>query len=1126
MIFYPCVKARYWTLIRRIFVIMKLVIVFLFIAMLQVHAKGTAQTINLKVKNLTLNEAMRSIQKQSGYAFFLNGKAIAISRVNAEIKNETLDEAMDMLLEPLNLEWVIKDKTIVVKRGRAKTSNEPVIQVPLQRGITGRVMDGQGTPLIGATISVKGETISTTSNSEGAYRIEVSDAKAVLVFSSVGFTPSEKLVGEESVINIILREAVSDLEEVMVVGYGVQKKETATGAIASIKGSTIASSPATNVTNNLLGRVPGLSAISPSGEPGRDGANLLIRGLNTLGNNSPLIVVNGVPNRSFERINPNDIESITVLKDAAAAIYGAQAANGAIIVTTKRGNSGKPRINLDLGMGLNQPTRIPKMADAVQYTTLLNELEYYKKPDGGWYQRFTEEDIKLFGDGSDPWGHPDTDWFSETLKPWSAQHQTSITLSGGSDNVQYFISAGEKYQDAYYRKSSSDYRQYNFRSNVDAKVNKYIDVAFDVAGRLEDYNLPTRPTEDIIWSMITRGKPNMPAYWPNGDPGPDIERGDNPVVIVSDAPGYDKVDNYVFEGNFRANIRIPWVEGLTLTGNAAYDRSFRLQKVFNKPWYLYTWDGNPDHVTTRGKRGFDSAQLTENYSGGDNYLLNTFATYTKSFDTEHNIKLMAGMETRGGRGKNFGAFRRNFISDAIEELFAGAEDQFMSNWGSASHNKYMSYFGRANYDFKNKYLLEFLWRYDGSYMFPKDKRFGFFPGVSLGWRISDEDFWSDNLAFINDLKLRTSWGQTGNDRIAEYQYLATYGFSDRNYGFGVPTIDNKLLEEMKIPNPNVTWEVANQFNVGFDTYMFGNKFFLEFDYFNNLRSQILVTRNASVPGSTGLVLPPENIGKVRNKGFEFHIGYQDSKSDFDYSIAFNASYSKNKIVFWDETPGIPDYQQSTGRPMGSSLYYEAIGIFKDQAEIDAHPHLPGAAPGDIIFKDVNGDQEINGLDRVMNTKSSMPRLLGGLTLNFSYKKAIDMSIFFQGAAGGVQYIDMVESGDWGNYYQFFAENHWTPNNMDAAYPRAYNRSEPYWTNSANTFWLKPTDYIRLKNIELGYSFSQNLTERIGVERLRIYANAFNLFTVDKLKHFDPEAIKTSRSYPAQRIINMGIGLTF
>src|SRR5690606_12389093 len=338
----------------------------------------------------------------------------------AEIKNETLDEAMDMLLEPLNLEWIIKDKTIVVKRGRAKTSNEPALSVPLQRGRTGRVMDGQGTPLFGVTIAVMGEAISTTSDSEGAYRIEVSDAKAVFVFSSVGFTPSEKLVGEESVINIILSEAVSDLEEVMVVGYGVQKKETATGAIASIKGSTIASSPATNVTNNLLGRVPGLSAISPSGEPGRDGANLLIRGLNTLGNNSPLIVVNGVPNRSFERINPNDIESITVLKDAAAAIYGAQAANGAIIVTTKRGNSGKPRINLDLGMGLNQPTRIPKMADAVQYTTLLNELEYYKKPDGGWYQRFTEEDIKLFGDGSDPWGHPDTDWFSETLKPWSA----------------------------------------------------------------------------------------------------------------------------------------------------------------------------------------------------------------------------------------------------------------------------------------------------------------------------------------------------------------------------------------------------------------------------------------------------------------------------------------------------------------------------------------------------------------------------------------------------------------------------------------------------------------------------------------------------------------------------------
>lgn len=1125
MIFEACVKGLCWPLTNRLLLTMKLVIVISLLAALQATAGSYAQTITLKAKNITLAEAMRSIQKQSGYPFFLNGKTLAASRLDTEIKSATLEEAMAKLLGPLELEWVLKDETIVVKPRRGQVPEESLPGSTKQQAVTGRVGNALGQPLAGATVSVKGTTSVTTTDNEGNYRIEVPGGEAVLVFSSVGYSTVEEVIGTRDVINMVLKEAVSDLEEVVVVGYGVQKKETATGAIASIKGTTIASSPATNVTNNLLGRVPGLSAISPSGEPGRDGANLLIRGMNTLGNNSPLIIVNGVPNRNFERINPNDIESITVLKDASAAIYGSQAANGAIIVTTKRGSSGKPRISLDLGAGINQPTRVPKMADAVQYTTLLNELEYYKNPTGGWNQRFTQEDLRLFADGSDPWGHPNTDWFAETLKDWSAQHQTSATLSGGTENVQYFISVGEKFQDAYYKKSSSDYRQYNFRSNVDAKVNAYIDVAFDLAGRLEDYNLPTRPTEDIIWSMITRGKPNMAAYWPNGDPGPDIERGDNPVVIVSDAPGYDKVNNYVFEGNFRTNIRIPWVEGLTLTGNAAYDRSFRLQKVFNRPWYLYTWDGNPDHVTIRGKRGLDSPQLTESYSGGDNYLLNTFATYTKTFGADHHVKVMAGMEGRAGRGKNFGAFRRNFISEAIEELFAGAEDQFMSNWGSASRNAYLSYFGRANYDYANKYLLEFLWRYDGSYMFPKDKRFGFFPGVSVGWRISEEGFWDDN-GFVNDLKLRASWGQTGNDRIAEYQYLATYGFSDRNYGFGIPAIDYKLLRETKVPNPNVTWEVANQFNVGFDAHLFDNRFFATFDYFRNLRSQILVTRNASVPGSTGLVLPPENIGKVSNEGFEIDLGYRGGTSDFDYSVMFNASYSYNKIVFWDETPGIPEYQQSTGRPMGSSLYYEAIGIFRDQAAVDAYPHLPGAAPGDVIFRDVNGDEVIDGLDRVMNTKSNMPRLLGGLTLNFSYKNAIDLNLFFQGAAGAVQYIDMVESGDWGNYYRFFADDHWTPENTSAKYPRAYNRSELYWTNTANTFWLKPTDYIRLKNIELGYSFSQSLTNKLGVDRLRIYANAYNLFTIDRLKYFDPEAIRTGRSYPAQRIINLGLGLTF
>jgi TonB-linked SusC/RagA family outer membrane protein len=439
----------------------------------------------------------------------------------------------------------------------------------------------------------------------------------------------------------------------------------------------------------------------------------------------------------------------------------------------------------------------------------------------------------------------------------------------------------------------------------------------------------------------------------------------------------------------------------------------------------------------------------------------------------------------------------------------------------------MSYFGRVNYDLSKKYMAEFVWRYDGSYKFPKDKRFGFFPGISLGWRMSDENFWKDNISFINDFKLRGSWGQTGNDRIAEYQYLATYGFlTGKSYVFG--TTDAKILNETKIPNPQVTWEIANQANIGFDALFLDSKFSLSADYFNNVRSQILIQRNASVPNSTGLTLPPENIGKVSNAGFEGAIGYHGQSGDFTWDFGVNGSYSKNKIVFWDETPGIPSYQQSTGRPMGSTLYYQAIGIFKDKAQIDATPHWAGAQPGDVIFKDVGGpdgvpDGKIDGLDRVMNDKTNIPRFIGGITASLRYKD-FDLSLLFQGASGSVQYV-RAESGEIGNYYKLYADNRWTPENPNSNYPRAWNRDDEYWGSQANTFWLQNMNYLRLKNFEVGYNLPSSIDKKLGIGSLRLYINGQNVFTFSEEKLIDPEQ-EQGTSYPLQRVINGGLTLTF
>jgi TonB-linked SusC/RagA family outer membrane protein len=425
-----------------------------------------------------------------------------------------------------------------------------------------------------------------------------------------------------------------------------------------------------------------------------------------------------------------------------------------------------------------------------------------------------------------------------------------------------------------------------------------------------------------------------------------------------------------------------------------------------------------------------------------------------------------------------------------------------------------------------KYLVEFVWRLDGSYIFPKDKRFGFFPGVSLGWRISEEDFWKNNLALFNYFKLRGSWGQTGNDRIAEYQYLASYGYNSATSGIYVfnNNVENKILQELRIPNVNVTWEVANQSNIGFDAQMFKGRLNFSAEYFYNLRTNILSYRNASVPASTGLTLPRENIGEVVNQGFEFTVGYNGSVAGLTYDVSVNSGFQKNRIKFWDETPGVPAYQKSTGHPMNSSLYYQAIGIFKDDAAVAAYPHWAGARAGDIIFEDVNKDEKIDGLDRKMNYKTDMPTFTGGMNVNLSYKNLYS-AIFIQWAAGAVvnSYYEM--QGEAGNFLASDAEGRWTEANQNTNKPRTWNRYGEYWRdNENNTYWLHNTDYMRLKNFEIGYNLP-SLINKIGLSGVRIYFNGTNLLTLDKLTDFDPESTSAT-AYPLNKTFNLGVNLTF
>lgn len=983
--------------------------------------------------------------------------------------------------------------------------------------ISGVVMDEMKSPLLGVNISIAGTTTGTMTDIDGQFTLEVPSDKSVLHITYVGFVTQDITVGKERKFDIVMIEDTKKLEEVVIVGYGTQKKTSVTGSVATVTGETLKGSPVTNLSNSMLGRLPGVIGFTRSGEPGYDGTVIRVRGANTLGDNNPLIVIDGIPDRAggFDRLNPNEIESVSVLKDASAAIYGSRAANGVILITTKRGKEGKPQITYTGNMGLAQPTRLPEMCDAVEYATLINEIKYYR----GESPTYTDDDLRMFGDGSDPWGHPNTDWYDVGLKKSALVYRHDINITGGNEQYKFYVNLAANGQDGFYKNSATRYDQYSIRANIDAKINKYVSLTYGTLGRFEYRQFPNKSASSVF-SALRRSKPTLPAFWPTGEPGPDIEYGDNPAVTGTDATGYDRDKRYYIQNNLQLNASIPGVEGLKLVANAAYDKYFRFRKAFRKPWILYSWDGGEDHVLTPSLRGYSAPELFQENHDETNWLLSGIVMYDRTFGA-HTVGATVGIEGEKKGNDNLNAFRKYFISDVVDQMFAGG-DKDKNNGGSAWEEARLNYFGRFSYNYLERYLVEFVWRYDGSFRFPKGKRYGFFPGFSAAWRGSEETFWKENIRFIDYFKLRGSISQTGNDRIANYQFLNTYGFGS-NFVFGDD--EYKTLYPIRVPNPNITWEKGTTYNVGLDFKFLENKLSWESDAFYHKRTQMLIKRNASIPETSGMELPEENIGEMCNRGFESMISYTDRAGDFYYDLSFNMTYAKNKILFWDETPGAPSYQQSTGRPIWTGLYYVADGVFNNQAEVDSYPHWNGARPGDIKFVDVNGDGKIDAEDRVRRDKNYEPRFVGGFTANLRWKQW-DMSLFFQGATGAEVYVQ-TWSGEVGNFLKEFYDQRWTEDNPNVEHPRVYNREQEYWITEQNTYFLRPMDYFRLKNAEIGYTFPAAWMSKAGISHLRLYMNASNLFTVDKLKVIDPEAEnKDAVSYPQSRIFNFGATITF
>ncbi len=1006
-----------------------------------------------------------------------------------------------------------------------------------QGSITGTVKDSAGgTPLAGVTITVDRTTLTVHTDAAGRYTVVSVPAGTQRVRARrLGYAAAEASAvvadGKQAVVDIRLRASAVELETVVTVGYGEQRKATLTGAVSAVQGQELKSVPAVNLSNTIAGKLPGVVTVNRSGEPGYDGATIRIRGNHTLNDNSALIVIDGVPDRvgGLERLSPDDIESMSVLKDASAAIYGSRAANGVILITTKRGSASKPELTASFNQGVNQPTRLPQMADAATYMTMVNEINLYRNQ----APSYTADQIQKTRQGGDPWLYPNTDWFGAVIKPLSLQNVGHVSLRGSADRIGYYMSLGRQSEDGYYRNSGTHYNQYNFRSNIDGRVSDHLSLRFDVTGRFEDRNFPIR-SAGAIFRELMRGKPNFPAYWPNGLPGPDIEYGDNPAVIATPATGYTKDNRYYLQGNLGADFVVPGVPGLTLRANAAYDYGTRNQKSWATPWTLYSWDGSRDAngqpVLQAGKRGFGTPQLGEGDLRSTGILLNLIAEYHRELG-RHTIGILAGAERQKEDSSSLTGFRDYFVSNQVDELFAGG-DLGKTSSGTAWVAARQNYFTRINYAFQDKYLVELVGRYDGSYIFPVNKRFGFFPAVSVGWRITEEPFFRNRVALFDDLKLRASWGKTGNDRIPEWQYLATYGFGG-GFVFGGNT-EVKSVFQTRTPNPNVTWEVARQFDVGFDATLLQHRLSIVFDHFNELRNNILWNRNASVPQTTGLSLPRENIGEVSSWGYDGSIGWREQVAgDVSYDVTFNFGHARNRINYWDEPPGAPPWQRSTGHPMcvsvtscpAGGLLYKAIGIFKDSADLARYCHRTDARPGDIIFADIDGDCKITANDRIRIDQNGNPTYTLGLRLGAQVKK-FDFTVFFQGAFDAVQYF-ITESGEIGNFTQEFAANRWTPTNHNASGPRAFNRQEEYWVSNANTYFLRDASYIRLKSVEIGYHPSARLAARLGLHDVRLYANGYNLLLLDQFQVVDPETRDSNgQYYPQQRVFNVGATVTF
>jgi TonB-linked SusC/RagA family outer membrane protein len=1022
----------------------------------------------------------------------------------------------------------------------AQTAGQP-------RTVTGIVKDSLSAPLSRVSVGIRGVASSGVLTDEaGQFKITVPNENAILVFTYVGFQTYELPVGNKTFLDVVLNKKQDNgMDEVVVVGYATQKKATVTGAVSSITGSEMITTRNENPQNMINGKISGVRIAQRSAEPGAFNNAFDIRGFG-----APLVIIDGVPrsNSDFQRLNANDIDNMSVLKDASAAIYGVRAANGVVLITTKRGKNNPGMLSYDGSYTWQVPSGLPKTVNIYDYMTLRNELQMHNV--NGREPVFTEEDFEEYRNGT----KKSTDWYPLVWANYAPQTQHNLSVTGGTERMQYYVGAGYLNQGSFFKTNDLNYNKYNLRSNVTGKIGERFTLDAGINLITETTNQPYQSAWWIIRSFWRQG-PHIPAY-SNDDPTKPYHgliEGDNPISFMDkDISGYRVFRNSWIQPVASLRYDIPGVEGLYAKTLFSYDYQLQNRNFYQQEYKQYRYDeGTQTHeMFTRQSPN----RVTREAYFNSQLLSQSSLNYSHTFASSHKVDAVLIWEVQKRQGDNFNAQRD--LALPLPYLFAGVPLQQQARMNTGSNDLYettnMAVAGRANYAFKGKYLAEFLFRRDGSSKFGSGYQWGFFPGGSVGWRISEEDFFRDSraLSFVQQLKLRASYGVTGDDAASAYQWASGYNYpsstSSRNFTGGYVFGGNFVASASNkgIINPAISWFTARTFDAGLEFVAWNGLLGITADYFERRREGLLTQRFGGIPTVVGAALPQENLNSDLTYGYDLEVTHDNNLNEVNYSLKGIFSFARVKALYVERGPNGSSYSNwrnnQNNRLQNIWWGYTDNGRYESWEDIYNSPVYIGRStlPGDYRYEDWNGDGEINDLDRHPYQLSSTPWINYGFSASVEFK-GIDLFVLLQGAAlSTVQYVEQLYEPLWGSgeaaaMVQFM--DRWHPKDpyADPYDPRTewvpghygYTGSRPDVASSYNSV---NGAYLRLKSIELGYTLPEKMTKRIGIKNTRFYVNAYNLLTATKVNYIDPEHPNDTFGYlyPLNKTISAGLNVTF